>query len=57
MVPWRSGYALDCKSSHPGSIPGGTSKSSFFPIGSPVKPDEKHVLKDMRPKGRIFRFS
>ena len=25
-VPWRSGDAADCKSVHPGSIPGGTSR-------------------------------
>ena len=28
MALWRSGYALDCKSSYPGSIPGGA--STFF---------------------------
>ena len=24
-APWRSGYAADCKSVYPGSIPGGAS--------------------------------
>ena len=27
MAPWRSGYAADCKSVYPGSIPGGASNS------------------------------
>ena len=29
LAPWRSGYAADCKSVHPGSIPGGASKASL----------------------------
>jgi hypothetical protein len=29
MATWRSGYAADCKSAHPGSIPGVASTFSF----------------------------
>ena len=32
MASWRSGYAEDCKSLHPGSIPGEASKFSFYPV-------------------------
>lgn len=30
MASWRSGYAEDCKSLHPGSIPGEASIAGFF---------------------------
>src|SRR5690348_1353511 len=33
MASWRSGYAEDCKSLHPGSIPG--EASTFLPKGRP----------------------
>ena len=32
MASWRNGYAEDCKSLHPGSIPGEASSSIFYPI-------------------------
>ena len=30
MASWRSGYAEDCKSLHPGSIPGEASNNLTF---------------------------
>lgn len=54
---WRSGYAEDCKSLHPGSIPGEASKSFSIPYFSkrelPVMAGAPHSAGSVHPNERV----
>ena len=56
MASWRSGYAEDCKSLHPGSIPGEASISSkmiYDPDMSLMWLDQRNLVESgySRPSG------
>ena len=56
---WRSGYAEDCKSLHPGSIPGEASKSSSIPgfeDRHPVMAGAPHPVGSVHPNERVTAF-
>ena len=48
MAPWRSGYAADCKSVYPGSIPGGASNSYVLGCEPPVSFWEMYIAQSLR---------
>src|SRR5215211_6709693 len=51
MASWRSGYAEDCKSLHPGSIPGEASISLNAPAASDRPASRLDHVSDLVPGG------